>query len=156
MVISAVAKPQLNVRGSISRGHLSEVAELRPEPAFMTSTATFGSMPDLAASTTASQLAAMLQAESTLLASFMVWPMPGFSPMTKTLPNTASASLTSAISAEGPDTITASVPFSAPATPPETGASICTMFFFASVAATSMATREPVVERSMKRLTRLP
>ena len=39
---------------------------------------------------------------------------------------------------------------------PKPAQSICTMFFFASVAAISMATRAPVVERSMKRLTRLP
>ena len=52
--------------------------------------------------------------------------------------------------------MTASVPLIAPATPPETGESICTMLFLASAAAISAATREPVVERSMKRLTRLP
>ena len=60
------------------------------------------------------------------------------------------------MSAGGPDTMTASVPLLAPPTPPLTGESICTMFFLASSANISAATREPVVERSTKRLTRLP
>ena len=45
--------------------------------------------------------------------------------------------------------MTASVPLAAPPTPPETGLSICTMFFFARSAAILAATREPVVDRSM-------
>ena len=45
------------------------------------------------------------------MASFMVCAMPGFSPMTNTLPKTASTSFTKSISAFGPETITASVPF---------------------------------------------
>ncbi len=90
----------------------------------------------------------MAVAERKLLASFMVCAMPGLSPMTNTRPNTESASFTTSMSACGPDTMTASVPFLAPPTPPLTGLSICTMFFLASSAKISAATREPVVERS--------
>ena len=67
-----------------------------------------------------------------------------------------SASFTTSMSACGPDTMTASVPLLAPPTPPLTGESICTMFFLASSAQISAATREPVVERSTKRLIFLP
>ena len=52
--------------------------------------------------------------------------------MKNTLPITSSAGLIASKSAFGPDTMTASVPFSAPPTPPETGLSICTMLRFAS------------------------
>ena len=62
----------------------------------------------------------------------MVCAEPGFSPMKNTLPITSSAGFTASKSARGPDTITASVPFSAPPTPPLTGLSICTMLRFAS------------------------
>ena len=122
----------------------------------MTSIMTAGSSPALTPIATASEVAAMAVAERKLLASFMVCAMPGLWPMMKTLPNTASASLTTSMSACGPDTMTASVPLLAPPTPPLTGESICTMFFLASAAQISAATCEPVVERSTKRLTRLP
>ena len=98
----------------------------------------------------------MAVAERKLLASFMVCAMPGLWPITNTVPNTASASFTASMSACGPDTMTASVPLLAPPTPPLTGESICTMFFLASSAQISAATRDPVVERSTKRLMRLP
>ena len=52
--------------------------------------------------------------------------------------------------------MTATVPFAAPRTPPETGASICTMFFAASNLKMRCAITEPVVERSTKRRTFLP
>ena len=52
--------------------------------------------------------------------------------MKNTFPITSSAGFTVSQSARGPETITASVPFSAPPTPPLTGLSICTMFFAAS------------------------
>ncbi len=86
----------------------------------------------------------------------MVWPMPGRSPMKNTLPMCTSAGFAISKSARGPETITASVPFLAPPMPPLTGESICTIFFFANAAAIFVATREPVVDRSMKRLTRFP
>ena len=98
----------------------------------------------------------MAVAERKLLASFMVCAMPALWPMTKTLPNTESASLTMSMSACGPDTMTASVPLTAPATPPDTGLSICAMSRLASPVAMVAAMREPVVERSTKRLMRLP
>ena len=44
--------------------------------------------------------------------------------------------------------MTASVPFSAPATPPLTGQSICTMLRCFRISAVLIAAREPVVERS--------
>ena len=74
----------------------------------------------------------MAVADRKLLASFMVCAEPGFSPMKNTLPITSSAGFSTSKSARGPETMTASVPFSAPATPPETGLSICTMLRFAS------------------------
>ena len=77
--------------------------------------------------TTASEVAAIAVAERTLLQSFMVCPAPGFSPMKKNLPITDRTGSSAIASSFGPETITASVPFSAPATPPETGLSICTM-----------------------------
>ena len=52
--------------------------------------------------------------------------------MKNTFPITSSAGFNSSNSAFGPDTITASVPFSAPPTPPDTGQSICTMLRLAS------------------------
>ena len=70
-------------------------AVLRPEPALMTSIITDGSSPALTPIATASEVAAMAVAERKLLASFMVCAMPGLWPMTKTLPKTESASLTS-------------------------------------------------------------
>ena len=52
--------------------------------------------------------------------------------------------------------MTASVPFSAPAIPPLTGASTAVIPFAASPSATRAATVEPVVETSMKIFTLLP
>jgi hypothetical protein len=130
--IRPVAKPKSKLRGRTERGNLSRLAVFMPEPALMTSIITLGSSPDFTPITTASEVATMAVADKKLLASFMVCPAPGFSPMKKTLPITSSACFTVSNSARGPDTITASVPFSAPATPPETGLSICTMFRFAS------------------------
>ena len=63
----------------------------------MTSIITAGSSPALTPIATASAVAAIAVAERKLLASFMVCAMPGFSPMTNTVPNTASASLTASI-----------------------------------------------------------
>ena len=54
--------------------------------------------------------------------------------MKNTLPITSSAGFSRSKSARGPDTITASVPFSAPPTPPLTGLSTCTMSRFAQQA----------------------
>ena len=122
----------------------------------MTSIITAGSSPAFTPIATASEVAAIAVAERKLFASFMVCAMPGFSPMMKTLPNTASTSFTKSISAFGPETMTASVPFLAPPTPPLTGQSICTISFFANAAAVFAATCEPVVDKSMKRFTRLP
>ena len=122
----------------------------------MTSIMTAGSSPDLTPITTASDVAAIAVADRKLLASFMVCAEPGFSPMKNTLPITPSAGFSRSQSARGPDTITASVPFSAPPTPPLTGQSICTMLFFASRPWIRTAICEPTVERSTKRLTRLP
>ena len=82
--------------------------------------------------TTASEVATTAVADRKLLASFMVCPEPGFSPMKNTFPITSSAGFIASNSARGPDTITASVPFSAPVTPPLTGLSICTMLRLAS------------------------
>ena len=62
----------------------------------------------------------------------MVCAEPGFSPMKNTLPMTSSADFTASKSALGPETMTASVPFSAPPTPPLTGLSSCAIFLFAS------------------------
>src|SRR6516225_3186291 len=69
---------------------------------------------------------------------------------------TLSAGSTASTSARGPDAITATVPFSAPRTPPETGASICTMLRAASALKMRCAITAPVVERSTNRFTRLP
>ena len=88
----------------------------------------------------------MLAAESRLLHSFMVWPMPGFSPMKNGLPITDSTSFSSSKPARGPAYITATVPFSAPPTPPLTGRSMPVMFFAASASATRVAMRAPVVD----------
>ena len=127
-----------------------------PDPALITSIMTWGSSPDLTPITTASAVAAMAVADKKLLASFMVCPEPGFSPMKNTLPMLSSAGLTASASAFGPDTITASVPFSAPPTPPLTGLSICTMSRCLSKSWIRTAICEPTVDRSTKRLTRLP
>ena len=56
----------------------------------------------------------------------------------------------------GPEVITASVPLTAPAMPPLTGASMAVMPRSASPAATAFATCGPVVERSTKTRTRDP
>ena len=123
LTINPVAKPKSKVRGSTARGNLSRLAVFRPDPALMTSIITPGSRPDLTPITTASEVATMAVADRKLLASFMVCAEPGFSPMKNTLPITPSADFTVSKSAFGPDTITASVPFSAPPTPPLTGQS---------------------------------
>ena len=72
-----------------------------------------------------SDVAAVPAADSTLLQSFMVCPAPDRSLMKKNLPITLSAGSTASTSARGPDAMTATVPFAAPRTPPETGASRC-------------------------------
>ena len=102
-----------------------------PDPALITSIMTLGSRPDLTPITTASEVATIAVADKRLLASFMVCAEPGFSPMKNTLPMTSSADFTASKSMRGPDTMTASVPFSAPPTPPLTGLSSCTMLRFA-------------------------
>ena len=111
---------------------MSRLAVFMPDPALITSIMTLGSSPDLTPITTASEVATTAVADKKLLASFMVWAEPGFSPIKNTLPMISSAGLTASASAFGPDTITASVPFSAPPTPPETGLSSCTMSRFLS------------------------
>jgi hypothetical protein len=128
---------------------LSIEAVLRPLPALITSHMTAGSSPDFTPNTTASAVAAIAVAESRLFASFIVWPMPGRSPMKNTLPKTASIGSSSAQSARGPATITASVPATAPATPPLTGESTAVMPFAPSAAAISRAAVAPVVDRSI-------
>ena len=86
----------------------------------------------------------------------MVWPMPGRSPMKNTGPKFFSMGSSSLKSAFGQATITASVPLTAPATPPLTGASTAVMPFAASAAAISRAAVAPVVERSSTVLTLVP
>ena len=144
-----MAKPCANLRVITCRGTLSIDAVLRPLPALITSHITAGSSPDFTPNTTASAVAAIAVAESRLFASFIVWPMPGRSPMKNTLPKTASIGSSSVQSARGPATITASVPATAPATPPLTGESTAVMPFAASAAAISRAAVAPVVERSI-------
>ena len=156
MTINPVAKPKSKLRGRIERGNLSRLAVFMPEPALMTSIMTAASSPDLTPMVTASEVATTAVADNRLFASFMVWAEPGLVPMKNTLPMTSSAGLTAAKSARGPDTITARVPFSAPPTPPLTGLSSWTMSRFASKSWIRTAMCEPTVERSTKRLTRLP
>src|SRR5580698_6692427 len=122
--ISPTVKPWLNVRGKTTSGNFCSVAVLRPELALMTSSMMRGSRPALTPVTIDSDVATVAAADSTLLQSFIVWPAPDFSPMKKNLPMTSSAGLTASTSARGPEAITATVPFSAPLTPPDTGASI--------------------------------
>src|ERR1700716_677680 len=119
--ISPVAKPKSKVRGRIARGNLSRLAVFMPDPALITSIMTRGSRPDLTPITTASEVATTAVADNRLLASFLVCAEAGFSPVQDTLPIAARADFTASKSALGPDTMTASVPFSAPPTPPLTG-----------------------------------
>jgi hypothetical protein len=154
--INPLVKPRLKVPGSTRRGNLSSVAVLRPLPALITSSMMRGSSPALTPITIASEVAAIAVAERKLLHSFIVCPAPGCSLMKNTLPITFSAGSTAATSARGPDTITASVPFSAPPTPPLTGESICTISRSPSVSKMRVAITEPVVDRSTKRRMRLP
>src|SRR5215470_2716709 len=128
-IIKPLVKPRSNVRGNTTWGNLCSVAVLRPVPALITSSMTRGSSPALTPITIASEVAATAVADRKLLASFIVWPAPGCSLMKNTLPNTCRAGSMAAISACGPDAMTASVPFSAPRTPPLTGLSICTMLW---------------------------
>ena len=72
------------------------------------------------------------------------------------MPIASSAGRSPSHTSFGPEVITASVPLTAPATPPDTGASIAVMPRAASPAATAFATRGPVVERSTKVFTREP
>jgi hypothetical protein len=81
-----MAKPKSKLRGRIDFGNLASVAVLRPLPALMTSIMVAGSRPALTPNTTTSELAATAVADSRLLQSFMVWPIPGRSPMWNTLP----------------------------------------------------------------------
>ncbi len=137
-------------------GNLSRTAVFIPELTLITSTMLCGSRPAFVPITITSEASAMLAAESRLLQSFMVWPMPGFSPMKNGLPTTDSASLSRSKSAFGPAYITATVPFSAPLTPPLTGRSMPVMPFAASASETLIAMRAPVVDMSRKRFTFLP
>src|SRR5262245_31348157 len=156
LIISPLVKPRSNVRGRMILGNLCSVAVLRPVPALITSSMTRGSSPAFTPITIASAVAAIAVAERKLLASFMVCPSPGCSPMKNTLPNTASAGSTRLTSWRGPDAITASVPLEAPVTPPLTGLSICTMSRSASREKMRLAIADPVVDVSMNRRTRWP
>ena len=97
----------------------------------------------------ASQPAAQVVAASRLLTSFSVCPCPTASPTNTVLePIVSSTGRTRAKAAGSPAAMTESVPASAPATPPLTGASRAATPRGARPSATSFATRAPVVERS--------
>ena len=81
LVIRPIAKPKSKLRGRIARGNLSSLAVERPLPALITSIITCGSSPALTPSTTASEVAAVAVADSRLLMSFIICPMPGSAPM---------------------------------------------------------------------------
>ena len=94
-------------------------------------------MPALPDIVIASDVATRATAQSRLLVSFIVCAAPGVSPATTiVLPHSWNTGIRSATLAGFPDTITASVPASAPATPPLIGASMTVT----SVAAHSVST----------------
>jgi hypothetical protein len=84
------------------------------------------------------------------------WASPGFSPTKKTLPNVRRIGKAASKRSFGQATMTASVPSRAPLTPPETGASSQWMPRSASPAAARIAAPGPIVESSIRRLTREP
>ena len=73
-----------------------------------------------------------------------------------TRPKMASSGSTRASGPAGPEAMTASVPLTAPAMPPETGASIIAMPLRAKPSAIEAVMRGPVVERSTNILARRP
>ena len=72
-------------------------------------------------------MTAIAAIESRLLPSLAICASPGFSPTKKTLPNVRGSASTTPKVGRGRTTIAANVPFRAPLTPPETGASLRSM-----------------------------
>ena len=117
--------------GRMYFGNLSELAVLRAVPALSTSTTRPGSSPAFTPITTASDVMAMAVADRRLFSSFIVCPIPGLVPQKKIFPRFSRIGRKRGRVSSGQDTMTASVPFSAPGSPPLTGESTATMFFFA-------------------------
>ena len=107
-----------------------------------------GSTPALTPIASASAAIASEAADIRLLASLTVWPSPGFSPSSYTLPSTSSSGRTRCMAAVGPEAMIASLPDAAPFTPPDTGASMALMPRGASSAAIACAAAGPEVDRS--------
>ncbi len=149
-------KPKSNVPGRTACGNLSWVALLRPLPALMISSITFGSTPALTPMASASEVIATAVSDKRLLPSLTTWASPGFSPTKKTLPKVPTMGRATSNRSFGQATMTARVPFLAPLTPPETGASIHWMPRSARPAATRIAVPGPMVESSIRVLTRDP
>ena len=147
--ISSMRKPKSKRRLSTGPAAKRSVGKERPEEALSTLTMSSGSSPAFTPMAMASQAAAQVVAASRLLTSFKVCPCPTASPTNTVLePITSSTGRTRSNAARSPDAMTESVPASAPAMPPLTGASSETTPRGASPSATSRATRAPVVERS--------
>ncbi|MCY1309185.1 hypothetical protein D9M70_592580 [compost metagenome] len=70
----------MNVPVSTALGNFSMVAELRPDPALMTSIMTLGSRPAFTPSAMASEVIATAVADNRLLASFITWACPASAP----------------------------------------------------------------------------
>src|SRR6478672_397014 len=110
---------------------------------------TLGSMPSFAASVMPSEVAIISMASIMLLQIFATCPLPIPPQWTMFLPMACSTALVNSKSFASPPTMKVSVPASAPATPPDTGASTMGQpFAFASIA-TSRAVSGSMVEESM-------
>ena len=120
--ISASAKPESYVPGRMKFGYLLSVEPLRPLDVFTMSISTAGSSPKRCAAAAASAVANRCVAESRLLIALMACPAPT-SPPSRGVPNDSNTGRTVSNASGEPPTMIVSLPFSAPLTPPETGAS---------------------------------
>ncbi|MNP28641.1 hypothetical protein D3C76_1216180 [compost metagenome] len=112
---------------------------------------TAGSSPSFTPSASASAVPAMWMASSMLLHILAIWPAPSAPAWNRFCPMQASTDLAASKSACSPPTIKVKVPAVAPATPPETGASIKRMPREVAASPTRRAEATSMVEQSITR-----
>ena len=139
MPTSLSSKASRNVRGNARvttrSGKRFILAFDRPLEALITSSATSARTPAFSSATSPSAVPQMCIASSALLTALSASPVPITPQCTMRVPKWASTGRTRSSTASSPPTITVSAAFSAPTTPPDTGASMKAMPCSASRAA---------------------
>ncbi len=133
--------PESKVRGTMKSGHLFSVDPLRPLEALIAPSTVGMSRPNSAAAAIASHVASRWVAESRLFSALTACPAPTSPTGTTRAPSTPSSGRTRATSPGAPPAMMVRRPLTAPATPPETGASTMVTPRPAASAASSLVTR---------------